>query len=232
MHRCHLDIYAGCAEDLARELIPGAESLVGRMVSAVFVGLDHIHKESCEIVSVGRGSDLIINDRCGSSLLSDPQHGLDKVLAVYAEYPGDADGKEFLYQLLDCKLSLIFGLSIDIQWMSLVIRLPRACSLSVKHIVCADVHHLDAEFFADFRDISCPACVDLHANIHIVLRCVNRCISGTVDDRLDICLRDHTVACLFIGNIHLRKIDSDRSQTAFFHLIYNVMTKLAFYACY
>ena len=202
------------------------------MVSAVFVGLDHIHKESCEIVGVGRGPDLVINDRCGSTLLSDPQHGLNEVLAVYAEYPGNADGKEFLHQLLDRKLSLILGLSIDIQWMSLVIRLPRAGSLSVKPIVCADVHHLDAELFADFRDISCSACVDLPAHLDIVLRRVNRCISGTVDDRFDICLRDHTVACLFIGNIHLRKIDSDRSQTAFFHLIFNVMTKLAFYACY
>ena len=116
--------------------------------------------------------------------------------------------------------------------MSLVIRLPRAGSLSVEHIVRADVHHLDAELFADFRDISCSACVDLPAHLDIVLRRVNCCISGTVDDRFDIRLRDHTVACLFIGNIHLCKIHSDRSQTAFFHLIYNVMTKLAFYACY
>ena len=84
------------------------------MVSAVFVGLDHIHKESCEIVGVGRGPDLVINDRCGSTLLSDPKHGLNEVLAVYAEYPGNADGKEFLHQLLNRKLTFVLCLSVNI----------------------------------------------------------------------------------------------------------------------
>ena len=84
------------------------------MVSAVFVRLDHIHEKSCEVVSVGRGTDLIVNDRSSSALFSDPEHGLDEVLSVYAEYPGDTDGKEFLDQLLDCELALIFGLSVDI----------------------------------------------------------------------------------------------------------------------
>ena len=65
------------------------------MISAVFISLDHIYKKSCEIVGVGRGSDLVINDRCGSTFLSDPQHGLNEVLAVYAEYPGNTDDKVF-----------------------------------------------------------------------------------------------------------------------------------------
>ena len=202
------------------------------MVSAVFVRLDHIHEKSCEVVSVGRGTDLIVNDRSSSALFSDPEHGLDEVLSVYAEYPGDTDGKEFLYQLLDCKLSLIFGLSIDIQWMSLVIRLPRAGSLSVEYIVRADVHHLDAEFFADFRDVSRSACVDFHAHVHIVLSRIDSSVSCAVDHCIDIGLRDHAVTCLFIGDIHLSEVHSDRSDPAFFHLVYYVMTKLAFYACH
>ncbi len=96
------------------------------MVAAVFVGLDHINKESCQIICVSRGSDLIIHNTDCPALFANAQHRLDEVLSCHAEYPGNADGKVFVGQLFYCQLSLVFRLAVYVQRMTLIVRLPRA----------------------------------------------------------------------------------------------------------
>ena len=82
------------------------------MVPAVFLGLDHIHQESGQIIGIGGRADLIVH-HCGRApFLSDAEHGLNEVLPVDAEHPGNADDEEFFHQLLHRQLSLVFGLTV------------------------------------------------------------------------------------------------------------------------
>ena len=61
----------------------------------------------------------------------DVDHRFDKVLAIQAEYPGDADNKELVQVLCYCQLALEFRLSVVIeQCIILIIRLPWALTLA------------------------------------------------------------------------------------------------------
>ena len=114
--------------------------------------------------------------------------------------------------------------------MALVVRLPGAGALAVEHIVRTDVHHLDIQLFADLGDISRPVRVYPAAQLHIILRRVHRRISGAVDHRVHMGLRDHALAGFLIGDIHLLHIDAHGCQPPFFHLGNHVMAQLAFYS--
>ena len=52
----------GLAEDLAGELVPAdIAALVGGVIDAVSVGLDHVHQEPCQIEGVGGRADLVVD---------------------------------------------------------------------------------------------------------------------------------------------------------------------------
>ena len=116
------------------------------MISAVSVCLDHIHQKTRQIIGIGGGPYLIIYNADCSPLCTQAQHGLYKVLSGYAKYPGNPDSEKLFYQFLHRQLSLVLGLSVYIQRMTFIIRLPGAGSGSVKYIICADVHHLNSCF--------------------------------------------------------------------------------------
>ena len=84
------------------------------MVAAVLVGLNHIHQKAGEIVGVGGGTDLVGYHGEFVVGLSQIQHGLYEVLAVYAKHPGDAHGKVFGEILLDRQLTLVLRKAVDI----------------------------------------------------------------------------------------------------------------------
>ena len=84
------------------------------MVAAVTVSLYHFHQKLCKIIGIGRRTDLVVHYTHRSPFLSQAQHGFDEILSVNAEYPGNADSKEFLHILLYCNLTLIFCQSINI----------------------------------------------------------------------------------------------------------------------
>ena len=91
------------------------------------------------------------------------QHSLDKILPVDAEHPCNPDNEIFIEKFLNRKLPLIFCLSVSIQRLPYVIRLPWTFSRPVKHIICADVHQADVKIAADFSYVTCPVCIDLPA---------------------------------------------------------------------
>lgn len=123
--RRHLDVHARLLKDLNCKVIPAAKSLIRRMVTTIFVTLNHINQQTRQIVCVSRGTDLIIHNTDCPALFANAQHRLDEVLAVHAKYPRDTDDEKLLYQLLDCQLALILRLTVGVEWFPVVIRLPR-----------------------------------------------------------------------------------------------------------
>jgi len=84
------------------------------MIITVFFSFDHIYQKSCQVIGISRCTDLVID--YGESIMSfsEADHGFDKVLAVFAEYPCNTDDKE----LINCagygKFTVQLCLSIDI----------------------------------------------------------------------------------------------------------------------
>ena len=74
--------------------------------------------------------------------LTQIQHGLDEILTVHTEYPGDSYDKILLQCILHCHLALVFGLPVYVQRMALIVGLPGSGTFAVKYIVRADIDHL------------------------------------------------------------------------------------------
>ena len=92
----------------------------------------------------------------------DIDHRFDKVLAVQAKYPGNADNKE-LVQVLDYRqLALEFRLSVVIKRsIILVIRMPWALTLAIENVIRRDVHHLRVNSLCRLRNICGSLRIDL-----------------------------------------------------------------------
>ena len=151
------------------------------MVSAVSVCLNHIHQKTRQIIGIGGGPYLIIYNADCSPLCTQAQHGFYKVLSGNAKYPGNADSEKLFYQFLHCQLSLVLCLSVYIQRMPFVIRLPGAGSGSVKHIIRADVHHFDSSVPAGKSYIARSLAIDFPAQLHIVFCSIYCSICSTVN---------------------------------------------------
>ena len=124
------------------------------MISAVLLCLDHIREQNRQIQRIGRRADLVVyyaELRVGRA---DAEHGLDKVVAVHAEDPGDADN-EILVKLLPHRfLAVELGHAVDILRVEIAaVRLPGRRALSGEDIVGADVHHLRIDFAAGRRKV-------------------------------------------------------------------------------
>lgn len=88
--------------------------LVGGVIAAVLVGLDHVNQKSCQVIGVGRGSNLIIYHADCPALFAETQHSLDEVLSCHAEYPGNAHDKVFVGQFFYRQLTLVLSLTVYI----------------------------------------------------------------------------------------------------------------------
>ena len=106
---------SGLTEDFFCEIIPAdISALIGCMIITVFFSFDHIYQKSCQVIGISRCTNLVID--YGESIMSfsEVDHGFDKVLAVFAEYPCNTDDKE----LINCagygKFTVQLCLSIDI----------------------------------------------------------------------------------------------------------------------
>ena len=202
------------------------------MIDTVFIRQDHIHQKPCQIISIGRRSELVIH-HCEMIMgLAQIQHGLDEVLAVDSEYPGDSYDKIFLQCLLYCQFSFVFGLSVYIQRMTLVLWLPGSGALAVKHIIGTDIDHLAVQLLADIRNVLCAVRIDLTADFHVILRCIHCGIGCTVYHSVRCRLSDHLFHAGRICDIHLLNIHADSLNSALCQLIYHIISQLAFYACY
>ena len=153
------------------------------MISAIFVGLYHIHQQPRQIGRIGRRAYLIVHHGHCAALLPQPEHGFDEVRAVHAEYPRDAHYEVFFGQLLYGELSLILHLPVDIERAAVrIVRLPRLISLAVENIVRADIHHRHIQLAAHPRDIARAVGIDPSYQLRLVLGSVHRDICRAVDD--------------------------------------------------
>ena len=84
------------------------------MIATILVGLDHVNQKSCQIIGVGRGSNLVIYHADCPALFAETQHSLDEVLSCHAEYPGNAHDKVFVGQFFYSQLALVLGLTVYI----------------------------------------------------------------------------------------------------------------------
>ena len=122
-HRCYgyffvffVACFYGLAEDFFGEIIPAdIAAFVGGMVVAVFLCFDHIYQEHGQVQGVGRGADLVADYPELIVGLSKIQHGLDEILAVFAEYPGDTDNEVFLQIFGNAQLTFQLGFSVYVQ---------------------------------------------------------------------------------------------------------------------
>ena len=106
----------------------------------------------------------------------------------------------------------------------MIIRLPWALTLTVEHIICADIHHLDIQRFADLCDIPRAFGIDSAAQLHV--------ICGTVDHCVRLCLFDHAPAGLCVGDIHFLHVHTNSFDSLCRQLIHHIMAQLSFYARY
>ena len=201
------------------------------MVTAVLVCLYHIHQKFCQIVSISRGSDLIIYHAQFIMCLGKIQHSFNKVLSIHSEYPGDSDDIILLQIFFYCQFSFVFRLSIDIQRLSFIIRLPWSGAFSVKYVICTDIDHFQIQLFADLCNIFCPLRIDLMTEFRIVFCCIYCGISCTVNHRFHFRLLDDLLYFCCIGDIHLFYVYTDSGMPAFGEFVHYIIAKLAFYTC-
>ena len=242
------------AEDFLCEIIPADESaFIGCMIIAVLVGDDHIHHEAGKVIRIGRCPDLVADNADGIMAFSDIQHGLDKILPVLAKYPGNPDDKEFLYVVVYRKLTVQLCLTVDVQWLViLAVRLPGSGSLTIEHVIGREIHHFDAQFFADFCNIFGTNHIDEADFFPFVL--VLSGIHGGPCSAVYNCIRLAVCKDFFhrsgIGDIHAHirhggyrravpdsgifrgKVGADAFVAAFMKLIHHIMSKLSCHTCH
>ena len=176
------------------------------MVVAVLLGLEHVHEQSCEVQCIGRCPDLIIDHAYSIVGLSDVQHGLDEVLSVEAEDPGDADDEILLegagHSLLTAKLRLTVVVERRIV---LTVRLPRGLALTVEDVVRGDIDHLRIHELRGVRDVLHAVDIDrLYLRTIRLILCSIDCSPGcTVHDHIRMKLTDDGGNLGTIRDVHL-----------------------------
>ena len=125
------------AENLFCKIVPAdVAALVGGMIVTVFICLQHVHQKSCQIKCIRRRTDLVIHHSQCVVGLTHVQHGLDEILSVLTEHPGNADNEVLLQCLRHSQLSCQLCLSVHVQrFVVLAVRIPGSLTLSVKHVV-------------------------------------------------------------------------------------------------
>ena len=131
-----------------------------------------------------------------------------------------------------CHFTLILGLPVHIQRISLIIRFPGSCALPVKHVVRADIHHFQTQLPAYFRNVLCTVSIDFAADLHIILCSIHSRVGSTVDNSFHIRLPDHFSACLGICDIHLLHIHANAYMASLSQLVHYVMSQLSLYTCH
>ena len=64
--------FRGLTEDFNRKIIPAnISALVRGMIITIFLCLDHIGQKTCQVIGVGWGADLIVDNRQFFMCLSD-----------------------------------------------------------------------------------------------------------------------------------------------------------------
>ena len=96
------------------------------------------------------------------------------------------------------QLTFQFRLTIHIQGLIvLAVRLPWLCSLTVKHIVCADICHFTVQLLADIRNVLRAASVDSTYFRHVFIILCH--VHGRPRCAVDHGIRIHIRNCLFYG---------------------------------
>ena len=223
------------------------------MVISVLLGFIHIDKQSSQIICIGRCTDLVIDHTDSIMGLAYIQHGLDEIFTVQAEHPCNADNEILLQRLAHCQLTFQLRLTVHIQrFIALTIRLPRFCSLTVEHIVRADIGHLAVQPLADICNILGSASIDCTNFRHfVVILChVHSRPCRTVDHSVRIHFRDNFLNSIFIRNIqcNIRSLRYRRTichaavvflnvrthtfMTTLQQFVHDIMSQLTANACY
>ena len=228
-------------------------ALVCCVIIAVFFCLTHINQQSCKIKCIGRCTYLVINYTHFIVCFSHINHSLDEILTIKTKHPCYTDNKVFFKCSAYSQLAFKLSLTVNIQRLIiLAVRLPRLCSLSVKHIICGQIEHFTVNFFARISNILRSACIDSTDFLHlIVIFChIHSRPSRTMNYSIRIHFGDNFFYRLFIGNIQLNirhrsysrtvchsgisrlNIRTHSLITTLCKLIHHVMTELTVYACY
>ena len=81
------DIHICFFKDGFCEIIPGAVTFIGCLIGSVFFCFHHITKEFGKIVSISRGSDLVVDHIQIGVRFSKLEHRSDKVMAIDSKNP-------------------------------------------------------------------------------------------------------------------------------------------------
>ena len=136
--------------------------------------------------------------------LADIQHSLDKVLTIQPKHPSNADDEILLQCLADCQLTFQLCLTVYIQRLIiLAIWLPGLCTLTIKHIVRADIGHLTIQFLAYICNILRAACIDsTNLRYFIIILChVHSSPCCTMDHGVRIYFCNYLFNSILIGNV-------------------------------
>ena len=223
------------------------------MVVAVFLGLQHVHEQSRKIQCIGRCTDLIIYHAYGIVGLSDVQHGLDEVLSVEAEDPGDADDEILLEGPRDGLLTAELRLTIVVERrIILTVRLPRGLALTVEDVVGGDIDHLRIHELRGIGDVLHAVNIDrlYLRTVRLILCGVNRGPGRTVHDHIRMKLANDGGNLGTIRDIHLHirhtghrriihhtavhrlDVRADTLVAAFREFVHHIVTELTIDTCY
>ena len=198
---------SGLTEDFFCKIVPAdVAALVGCMIVTIFIGLDHVNQKAGKIVSISRSSDLITDNGKFVVSFSKIYHSTDKVLSVFAEYPGNTYDKEFINSAGYCQLAVKLGLAVYILGsVVFAVRIPWSSSLAVKNIVCGNVHHFDAELFTDVRNVLGSHNIDktYFFAVFLILCSIYGCPCSTVYHCIRIYFANGFCYCFFICDIQL-----------------------------
>ena len=186
------------------------------MIFTILFFFEHIHQKSRKIISISRCSDLVINNCQSIMRLAKIQHSFDKVLAIKSKYPCNTYNIMFWSIFFYSNLSIIFCLSINIQWFyNRIIRLPRTSSLSVKYVICTDIHHWNIKFSTNSGNIFRTFCIDFVADFLVILSRIYCCPCSTMNNFVRMYFSDHTLNSSSVCDIHFIHIHTNAFIASF-----------------
>ena len=202
------------------------------MINSIFLSLYHITEQRRQIRRIGWGSPLVCHNSQFIMALPQAEHGFDKVIAIFAKDPGNADDEIFYHLHLHSLLSKELGQSVHIQRPLSGICSKWLAAFSIKDVVCGNVKHLRIDFFSSLCESQRSFGINIHGPAIFIFRLVHGCISSTVNDSIRVIRSHYFLHFRWNSQVHIFGTDAFVFDMTSFQFLSYVITKLPSHSCY
>jgi len=134
-------------------------------------------------------------------LATEAYHGLHEVVAKRGVEPRRADDHRTLAEFLDVQLAYQLRLAIDAVGTGVLV-LGIGCVVgAVEDVVRGDLYHPPATLAHGMRQVGGSLGIEALTERFVVLGLIDGGIGGTVDDSVDVVLRDEGLYGLLVGDV-------------------------------